>query len=342
MIFMRINLNKKSVSIFSIAAASALALSACSPATNTGADDAAAADAAVKVSASFYPVAWLTEQIGGSTVAVTPVTPDGVEPHEFELAPADVDALSKADLVVYVNGFQPSLDDAVATVSGPVVLDLADQVDLEEAAEGAAHDHHHGNEPAEEHEGEHAHEHEGEHADGHSHGDLGLDPHFWLDPVRMKAAAAGIKEALSEADKAHAAVFEKNYGMLIDQLDNLDRDFAQGLEQCKLDTFVTSHSAFGYLAERYHLTQASISGIDPESEPSPADLAAVKKVLAETGTTTIFTEELVSPKTAEAVAAEAGATTAMLSPMESKPEAGNYIDGMKANLEALRTALQCK
>ena len=317
----------------SLASCAALSPGSDSTAAASGAAPTAAASGALTVSTSFYPIQYLAQAIGGEHVAVTSVTPTNVEPHDFELSPKDVTALSASSLVLYVSGFQPSLDDALAQVSGPAVVDLAGSVDLV---------HHDGVE--EEHE-EGATEAATEAATGaaHDHGAAAaLDPHFWLDPVRMQAAAKAVEAALAQADPAHADDYAANLDTLNATLTDLNTSYSTGLGHCERTTFVTSHAAFGYLADRYGLTQASISGVDPESEPSPAELAAVKKVVESTGTTTIFTEELVSPETAQAVAAETGAQTRVLSPIESAPESGDYAGVMRTNLEELRTALSCQ
>ena len=309
----------------SLASCAALSPGSDSTAAASGAAPTAAPSGALTVSTSFYPIQYLAQAIGGEHVAVTSVTPTNVEPHDFELSPKDVTALSASSLVLYVSGFQPSLDDALAQVSGPTVVDLAGSVDLV---------HHDGVE--EEHEDgatEAAHDHDAAAA---------LDPHFWLDPVRMQAAAKAVEAALAQADPAHADDYAANLDTLNATLTDLNTSYSTGLGHCERTTFVTSHAAFGYLADRYSLTQASISGVDPESEPSPAELAEVKKVVESTGTTTIFTEELVSPETAQAVAAETGAQTRVLSPIESAPEDGDYAGVMRTNLEELRTALSCQ
>ena len=312
----------------SLASCAALSPGSDSTAAASGASGAAptaAPSGALTVSTSFYPIQYLAQAIGGEHVAVTSVTPTNVEPHDFELSPKDVTALSASSLVLYVSGFQPSLDDALAQVSGPTVVDLAGSVDLV---------HHDGVE--EEHE-------EGATEAAHDHGAAAaLDPHFWLDPVRMQAAAKAVEAALAQADPAHADDYAANLDTLNATLTDLNTSYSTGLGHCERTTFVTSHAAFGYLADRYSLTQASISGVDPESEPSPAELAEVKKVVESTGTTTIFTEELVSPETAQAVAAETGAQTRVLSPIESAPESGDYAGVMRTNLEELRTALSCQ
>lgn len=313
----------------SLASCAALSPGSDSTAAASGAGPTAAPSGALTVSTSFYPIQYLAQAIGGEHVAVTSVTPTNVEPHDFELSPKDVTALSASSLVLYVSGFQPSLDDALAQVSGPAVVDLAGSVDLvhhdgveeehEEGATEAAHDHDHDHDPA-----------------------AALDPHFWLDPVRMQAAAKAVEAALAQADPAHADDYAANLDTLNATLADLNTSYSTGLGHCERTTFVTSHAAFGYLADRYGLTQASISGVDPESEPSPAELAEVKKIVESTGTTTIFTEELVSPETAQAVAAETGAQTRVLSPIESAPEDGDYAGTMRTNLEELRTALSCQ
>ena len=313
----------------SLASCAALSPESDSTAAASGAAPTAAASGALTVSTSFYPIQYLAQAIGGEHVAVTSVTPTNVEPHDFELSPKDVTALSASSLVLYVSGFQPSLDDALAQVSGPTVVDLAGSVDLvhhdgveEEHEEGAT---------------------EGATEAAHDHGAAAaLDPHFWLDPVRMQAAAKAVEAALAQADPAHADDYAANLDTLNATLTDLNTSYSTGLGHCERTTFVTSHAAFGYLADRYSLTQASISGVDPESEPSPAELAEVKKVVESTGTTTIFTEELVSPETAQAVAAETGAQTRVLSPIESAPESGDYAGVMRTNLEELRTALSCQ
>ena len=304
------------------------ALSSDSPSTSGASADpsSTASQGKLAVSVSFYPIAYLAEAIGGEHVSVTSVTPANVEPHDFELSPKDVTSLSSAKVVLYVAGFQASMDDAVSQVSGPSVTDLSGVVDLR----------HHDGVEEEHHDDASATE-----AD-HDHDASALDPHFWLDPSRMQKAADAVEKALAAADPQHAGDYEANLKALTATLTDVDTSYTQGLSQCERTTFITSHAAFGYMAERYGLTQASISGIDPETEPSPAEMANIKSVVEKTGVKTIFTEELVSDAPAKAIAAETGAETNVLSPLESKPEQGDYTDAMTTNLERLKSAMVCK
>ena len=308
------------------------------------------------VSTSFYPIQYLAESIGGKLVKVSTVTPSNVEPHDFELSGKETAELAKADIIAYVPGFQPSLDKAVKEVgSGPTVVDLSKPANLvhhEGVEEEHEHEHEHGEEAtdgasasaatAQASEAEHDEHGHDEHAEGGEGHDGDLDPHFWLDPDRMIKVAETLEASFAQIDPANANDYKAGLDKLKTALTNLDNQYKQGLTSCQHKTFITSHAAFGYMAERYGLTQASISGIDPETEPSPAEMANIKSVVEKTGVKTIFTEELVSDAPAKAIAAETGAETSVLSPLESKPERGDYTDAMTSNLERLRSAMVCK
>ena len=309
------------------------------------------------VSTSFYPIQYLAEAIGGPLVKVSTVTPSNVEPHDFELSGKETAELGKADLIAYVPGFQPSLDKAVKEIgSGPTVVDLSKPANLVHH-EGVEEEHEHSEEAsasatdaasavatAQSSEAGHDDHGHAEHsqAEGGEDHDGDLDPHFWLDPQRMIKVAETLESSFAQVDPANANDYKAGLDKLKTALTNLDTQYTKGLSSCQHNTFITSHAAFGYLADRYKLTQASISGIDPETEPSPAELANIKSVVQSTGTTTIFTEELVSPTTAQAIATETGAETNVLSPLESKPERGDYTDAMTTNLDRLKIALACQ
>ena len=309
------------------------------------------------VSTSFYPIQYLAEAIGGPLVKVSTVTPSNVEPHDFELSGKETAELSKADLIAYVPGFQPSLDKAVKEVgSGPTVVDLSKPANLVHH-EGVEEEHEHSEEASdgatdaasavataqstEAGHDDHGHA-EHSHAEGGEDHDGDLDPHFWLDPDRMIKVAEALETSFAKIDPANANDYKAGLDKLKTALTNLDTQYTKSLSSCQHNTFITSHAAFGYLADRYKLTQASISGIDPETEPSPAEMANIKSVVQSTGVKTIFTEELVSDAPAKAIAAETGAETSVLSPLESKPERGDYTDAMTSNLERLKGALVCQ
>ena len=333
------------------AAATALALSACSSTASSG--DSSSKDGSLTVMASFYPLKYLAEKIGGEHVSVTSLTPDGAEPHDLELSPKMVDSLSSADAVIYLAGFQSAVDEAIEQQAPKTVIDVSSAAELVEAGSDANH-------PAEEEEeatdeaqsGEteaHDHDHEGhdheghDHADHDHHHDMSADPHFWLDPVRMAKAATLVGDKLAEADSAHADTYKANAKALAEELTTLGDTLVAKTSTCKVKTFVTAHTAFGYLADRTGLTQVGISGLDPDSSPSPARLAEISQIAKEQGVTTIFTEALIDPKVAQTLADDLGITTAVLDPIESQTDASkDYAATMNSNIDALTKALDCQ
>ncbi|WP_234435115.1 MULTISPECIES: metal ABC transporter substrate-binding protein [Streptomyces] len=309
---------RNSIALAATALTASLVLTACG-----GSSSADSGNGRLKVVASFYPMEFLAQQIGKEHVAVTDLTAAGVEPHDLELTAKQVGTVQKADAIIYLKGLQPTVDQAVAQSASKHKIDAtaaSPLVDhhLDEGTEGG-----------------------GAEADGHKHeGPVG-DPHIWLDPTRYAAIAKSVGDEFAKADPAHAEDYRKNTDALVTKLTALDQEFRAGLQDAKTKTFVTSHAAFGYLADHYGLTQVAINGVDPESEPTPARLAQVQKAAKDNGVTTIFFETLVSPKLADTVAKDLGLKTAVLDPLEGvkDPSTNDYLTVMRQNLANLQAAL---
>ena len=159
------------------------------------------------------------------------------------------------------------------------------------------------------------------------------DPHVWLDPALFSRLARRIGGELG---------YVRQGDNLARRVLALDRRYRAGLAHCARKDFVTSHAAFGYLAARYHLHQVPITGIDPESEPSPQHLRALIQLVRREHVTTVFFERLVSPRLAETVARDAGAKAAVLDPIEGITGGNDYFSVMRQSLRQLRTALGCR
>ncbi|MFF2640463.1 metal ABC transporter substrate-binding protein [Streptomyces niveus] len=317
-----------------------VALSACSP--SDAADDAGGgagkSGGKLAVVTSFYPMQYLAEEIGGSHVDVSTLTKPGVEPHDLELGTRQAAQLGEADYILYLKGIQPAVDEAITAAGVKNTVDATSLTTLEKHGAEVGHDH--GDEHADEHAGE-------EHAEeDHAHeGEAGTDPHIWLDPVKYAEVAKGVGASLEKADPDNAAAYRKNTTTVVERLTALDSAFEQGLADTSTKTFITTHSAFGYLAERYGLTQESIAGISPESEPSPARIKELRTIAAKDKVGTVFFETLVSDKTAKTVAADSGLKTDVLDPIEGitdKSKGADYVEVMESNLAALEKALGAK
>lgn len=285
-------------------------------------------DTRLTVAATFYPLAYLAEQVGGDNVNVVSVTPAGVEPHDFEPSPRDLIKIGQADLVL-INGAGLDLWAEKASTDwvkkGQRVLVMSESVELL-AAPTDTDDH---SEAA-----------EADHAQG------GYDPHFWLDPIRARQMVGAIRDQLIAADPANTDIYNQNAITASEKLGVLDTDFRLGLAKCAQREIVAAHDAYNYLVNRYNLKLYSIAGLSPESEPSARHLAELSDLVKSKKITTIFFESLTSPKLADTLARETGAKTAVLNPIEgltlTEIAAGkNYDILMRENLAELRSALVC-
>lgn len=287
-----------------LALAAAIPLAAaCAPA-GMGSPD--SASSGPRVVSAFYPLQYAAEQVGGSAVSVTNLTQPGVEPHDLELSAQQVGQIADAELVLYVKGFQPAVDEAIAQQAPDRAIDVSAALSRL-TLDGAA------------------------------------DPHVWLDPTNMAAIGTAIAERLAELSPDDAAAFAKNSTALTSAMSALSAEYSDALAQCRTRTMVVSHDAFGYLAQAFDLTQVGISGLSPDSEPSPARLREVADVVTQQGVDTIYYETLVDPKVAQTLADETGARAQKLDPLEGlEPgSTGDYASVMRENLQALTKGQGC-
>ncbi|WP_030249433.1 metal ABC transporter substrate-binding protein [Streptomyces violens] len=330
---------RRHISTAALAGSAVLGLLAVSACSTSGAAD--KEDGKLAVTASFYPMQFLAEKIGGKHVSVTSLTAPGTEPHDLELSPKQTAQLGESDAIVYLKGVQPAVDEAVKQSGVKHTADAASFTKLEShGAEVGGHDHGgHEGESAEEH-AEHS-EHE-----GHEGEESGLDPHIWLDPVKYAEAAKGVEKTLAAADPKHKADYEKNTAALVKQLDELNQEYKDGLKNRKSDTFITTHAAFGYLAERYGLTEEAISGLDPEAtDVSGSRVKELQGLAKKHNVDTVFFETLTSPDMAKTLAKDVHAKTDVLDPIEGitkKSRGDDYLAVMESNLKALQKALGAK
>ncbi|MCW2765591.1 MAG: periplasmic solute binding protein [Nocardioides sp.] len=275
-------------------------------------DDSAAPAGGVEVAAAFYPLQYVADRVAGDHATVENLTAPGGEPHDLELNPKETGEVAQADLVVYERGFQPSVDDAVDANAQGDVLNVDDVVHLVPFRE-------HGVDSNE------------------------TDPHFWQDPLMLADVGDAVAKQLAKVDPDHAGDYETNAAALRSDLEKLDQQYADGLAHCARDTIVVSHDAFGYL-QKYGLTMEAILGLSPDSEPTPADLARLQGLIREDGITTVFSETLASPETADALAKDMGVRSEVLDPIEGlsdQTSGEDYLSLMRSNLSALEQANGC-
>ena len=282
----------------------------------------------IKVVASFFPMYEFTKNVAGDRADVVLMIPNGEEPHGWEPNTQEVQTVQNAQVFIYngagVESFVPNLSSSgnfphttfVKASEGIQMLDAdVKNLDEEEAK------------PIIE--------------------QGGKDPHVWNDPVLAQQEVRNIANALEKADPANAQYYEANANAYNQKLAKLDQDIKTAFSSCNTHTFVSFHNAFSYFTQRYGLTDVWITGIAPESEVPPQDIARVENTAKQNNVKIIFSEDLVDPKLAESLADDIGAQTKILSPLEGLDQEDQqkgitFIDKWYENLDSLKVALECQ
>jgi ABC-type Zn uptake system ZnuABC Zn-binding protein ZnuA len=227
----------------------------------------------LRVVATTTQVADLAANVGGDRVRVTSLLKPGIDPHDYEPSPADIDAIAHADLVLENGvGLEAWLGDTIDSsgFDGPVA-DTSQGLRLRMVG-GAA------------------------------------DPHIWQNPRNAERMAANIERGLAAADPSAAATFQANLAAYTRQLQALDSEVQRQIDSLANKRLVTNHDAFGYYIDRYglQLVGSVIPSFDTSAELSGRDIRDLVAKIKATRVKAIFSETSLPPRTAETIGREAG------------------------------------
>lgn len=267
------------------------------------------------VVASFYPLYFWASEIGGPKAMVINLTPAGAEPHDYEPTARDIAQIESSRLLI-INGdgleaWVDNIKNNIDPTRTKTVIASEGLIDQSATAKN------------------------------------NLDPHIWLDPLLAQKMVDKITLSFSEVDPTNSAYYQSRATVLKSKITKLDEAYRQGLSHCENKNIITAHAAFAYLAQAYGLKQIAITGLSPEAETAPRQLATISQLARINNIKYIFFESLVSPKLAQTLASEIGAQTLVLNPLEGLSEsemaAGkDYFSEMNNNLINLRIALKCQ
>ena len=288
----------------------------------------------LRVVVTIPPVRGIIEPLlsaAGAKYELLTLLPPGASEHGFEITPASMEALGKADVVVMIGlGMEPQVEKFLAEHANAsrrvVVLSEAVKTELVESADG--HDDHAGHDHQ---------DHAGHDHGAHDHHHHGADPHIWLDPVLVREIVGDIAAAikpLASLASVDAGKLDEARAVVQGRVDQVHSDYQRALASAPRRTIVVAHDAYGYLARRYTLEVISITGLSA-GEPQPGDVQRAAAAVVEKKLTTIFVEPQLSPAAAQRLAGATGAKTAVLDPLGD----GDWFGLMGKNLAALKDAL---
>ena len=259
------------------------------------------------VTSGYVPYT-LVQELSGGKLAAHMLLPAGAEPHGFEPSPGSLVAVHRARAFVYVSAeLEPWVKD-VLDAAGP-------QTRVLELATYVA---------------------------------PGEDPHIWMDFDAVRNMARAIVDLLSELDPESAPFYRQNLEHFNARIAALDKEFSHTLAACQSREVVhIGHLAFGPLAKRYHLTLQALAGTSHEGEHAVRKVADLVKHIRASHVKAVFTEDAVSARLAQAVAAETSTELLPLYTVEhlTKKEFAqqiSYEDFMRRNLESLQRGLACR
>ena len=311
-------------------------LAACGNGASTASDD-----DSLKIITTFYPMQALTNAVVGDSAEVT-VMMENADAHEYEPSAQDIATLNEADVFVYNSeDMETFVATLLASIDNPdlVIIEAASEVELIDGDVETV------GETTEEHEDEEtdAESHEDHDHEGHSHE---TDPHTWLDPVNAVTQAQTIANVLTEVHSDNAETYQENAGQFASDMMAVHDEYASLFESAETKTFLTQHAAFGYLANRYGLHQAAVTGVTESAEPSPKRIADIVSYMKENNISVIYGQAGGATEIAKTIASEVGGTVGELQSMESVDTSQYPADGdgfiaiIKANLESLAEGVQ--
>lgn len=259
----------------------------------------------LKIMTTFYPLYEFTKAVVKDNADVELFIPKGVEPHDWEPTIKDIERLKGFNILIYNHAsFEPYIDSLKSNEDVSKGLTMV----------------------------------------GVSNNLIkGNDPHVWLDPLLAKEQVINIMNAIISIDKGNEQYYRSNAESYIKRLEELDKEFKEGLRDCNVRKFITLHAAYAYLAERYNLEMITVSGIEPEQDVSPSKIREVIDTAKSYGIDVVYAEEGLDDRLINALANEIGARVLKLSPIEVADDEGNgYIEKMRYNLASLREGLGCR
>lgn len=274
----------------------------------------------LKIVTSFYPVYAITKAIAGENNTVTMIhSINGI--HNYEPSANDISEIYKADIFFYhSHTLEPWAGklDRTKEKSKVQIFEASKSLPLQKVQGLESMPIEKGMDPA-----------------------TLYDPHTWSDPLLAAKEAEIIANNLSQVDPKHKAIYEANAKSFTKEAKRITDLYTKKFNDVSQHTFVTQHTAFSYLADRFNLKQLGIAGISPEQEPTSRQLKEIRDFVKQYHVKTIFVEENVSQKMAKTVASSTGAQLKTLSPLEIPPKnAKPFLENVEGNLEILYQELK--
>jgi len=273
----------------------------------------------------------------------------GASPHEYSLRPSNAASLEAADLVFWIsNGLTPWLDDALNTLArNAKVIELMDAkgatvLSFREGATFETHSHQHKHDEDGHDEDKHdedKHDEDGHDEDEHATGNV--DPHGWLDPYNGRIWLDVIATALSKIDPTNSDIYFANATQAKADIDTVISELEATLAEFRGTNFIVYHDAYQYFEKRFDVLAAGSISLGDVSDPSPARIAEVRKIVEELGITCVFSEPQFNSELVRTVSDGVSVKTRVIDPLGTQFTLGPdfYLNVLRGIAQSMASCL---
>ncbi|MFW6233004.1 MAG: metal ABC transporter substrate-binding protein, partial [Bacteroidota bacterium] len=236
---------------------------------------------------TIHPIGEIIREIAGTKAEVIVLAEPGHSPHTYQHKPSDARNAKIADALFYVSDH---LDGWVAALDSDNKISLQNMLPEESIL---YFDEHH-----EHNEVHHDHSHGKNDTISHKEEEV-IDPHFWTDPLTVKAILPAIADTLAAIDPDNAEIYRANARAYAKRLDILHRQVSDIISDVRGSKVYLFHPSFRYFLQRYKLIYSGSIEPSPGKEATPQTMALIIDDIKASGVKAIFSEPQLSEKPAE-------------------------------------------
>lgn len=268
---------------------------------------------------TIHPFRAIIQEIAGDKIEVRSILPAGADPHTYEMLPSDIKAIQNSAAFFYgseaLDGWAARIDvenkiEMLRLVSEDFLIEIKVQ----------------------------------NHFDDHNHNPdeefLGIDPHFWVDPITVNSMLNKLLHELEKIDPNNAEYYKNNADKFSVKLSDLDERLKKETADIKYRNVFTAHPFYSYFFERYNFFVAGSIEIAPGYHSTPKNIKQLMELVKKQNVKAIFTHKQHNDKPAKVLAESTGIKEFELDPIGGVPGMMTYEEIILHNLEIIKKALK--
>jgi zinc transport system substrate-binding protein len=231
---------------------------------------------------TIYPFKMILTEIVGTSVSVDEILPPGASPHAYELRPSELKRIENSTAVFYGND---NLDGWILNLENVNLISLLALIPDENKLDIKV-------------------------------GKVSVtDPHFWTDPLAVKALLPNLVDTLCAMNPERCSIYRENSVRFSKQLDDLTKIIQDSFSQIENKQVMMTHPFFQYFLNRFGFKIIGTIEKNPGIEPTPRELKQIIDKAKKSHLKLILTNPQTSDRPARLVAETTDAKICELDPI---------------------------